>query len=439
MLTKIEPLFGEIRAHLEQDVIPFWLERAVDPVFGGFRTNFNPDGVSMPCPEKYLNTQCRFVWWFSTLCRRYPAEPLYGQIARDGVDFLLHHFWDNSNGGWYWKTHANGAPIDTAKIVYGQSFAIYALSQYAACLGDSRGLDYAQRTFDLLQKYASDTLHGGYFENLNTAWEPFAGGLGGADRKGLDTHMHLMEAYTVLYQASAAEVHRRKLLQLVELIKTRMVNTVYSCGRNQLDAAWNPLPAIAIMRTWNAERNGAGTAQALDTTSYGHNVELSWLLHRALDVAEVDPAPYLSLTRALIDHAVRDGVDWEYGGIFRDGLPEGPAVVVEKEFWQHAEALVGFIDAYQRFTDVRYLEAAECLWRFIRDYMAAPAGEWRTLMSRDGQTTIDADLGNPWKAAYHTGRALTESVDRLRTLLSMDQIAPNNDGQRVFSETRNKI
>jgi mannobiose 2-epimerase len=132
-------------------------------------------------------------------------------------------------------------------------------------------------------------------------------------------------------------------------------------------------------------------------------------------------------------------VDWDYGGIFRDGLPEGPAVVLEKEFWQHAEALVGFIDAYQRFTDVRYLEAAECLWRFIRDYMAAAAGEWRTLMSRDGQTTIDADLGNPWKAAYHTGRALTESVDRLRSLLSMDQIGPNNDGQRVFSETRNEI
>jgi hypothetical protein len=71
--------------------------------------------------------------------------------------------------------------------------------------------------------------------------------------------------------------------------------------------------------------------------------------------------------------------------------------------------------------------------------MAAAAGEWRTLMSRDGQTTIDADLGNPWNAAYHTGRALTESVDRLRSLLSMDQIGPNNDGQRVFSETRNEI
>jgi cellobiose epimerase len=229
--------------------------------------------------------------------------------------------------------------------------------------------------------------------------------------------MHLMEAFTGLYAVSQAEIHRRKLLELVELIRTHMVNTAYGCGRNQFDAAWRPLPAIAIVRTWNAERNGPGTSQPLDTTSYGHNVELSWLLHRALDVAQIDPAPYLPLTRALVDHAIRHGVDWEFGGVFRDGLPEGPPVVLEKEFWQNAEVLVGFIDAYQRFDDPRHFEAAECVWRFVRDHMIAPAGEWRTLLSRDGHTAIDAALGNSWKAAYHTGRALTESVDRLRDLL----------------------
>ncbi len=410
-------LLSEMEKHLEQGVIPFWCARAVDPEQGGFRTNFDRNGAPLPCPEKYLNTQCRFIWWFSTLCRRYPSDPQYGRMARDGVDFLIRHFWDGANGGWYWKTHADGSPLDTAKIGYGQSFAIYALSQYALCVGDARGLDYASRTFDLLQKYAADTLHGGYAENLDTAWTPFPDDQGGVNRKGLDTHMHLMEAYTVLYQASKAEIHRRKLLQLIELIRTRMINTAQSCGRNQFDEDWNPLPAIAITRTWNAERNGPGTAEPIDTTSYGHNVELCWLIHRALESAGVDAAPYLPLTRAIIDHAMKEGVDWEHGGIYRDGLPGGSAVVLEKEFWQHAEALVGFIDAYQHFGDPRQLEAAGCIWRFIRDHMAAPAGEWRTLLSRDGRTAIDPNLGNPWKCSYHTGRGLTESVDRLRALL----------------------
>jgi len=358
----------------------------------------------------------------------------FSAIAKWGFDFLLRYFRDNENGGWYWKTLADGSPLDAAKIMYGQSFAIYALSQYTNCVGDIRGIEYASRTFDLLQKHAADALHGGYLENLNSSWERYTSDQGGVNRKGLDTHMHLMEAFTGLYGVTGDDIHRRKLLELIELIRERMVNRAHGCGRNQFDAAWNPLPAIAIARTWNAERNGPGTSQSLDTTSYGHNVELSWLLHRAIDVAKFDATPYLPLTRSLVDHAVRHGVDWEFGGVYRDGLPEGMAVVLEKEFWQNAEVLVGFIDAYQRFGEPRYLQAAKCVWGFVRDHMVAPSGEWRTLMSRDGRTAIDANLGNPWKAAYHTGRALTESVDRLRTLLGWDAALAGNQ-----ADSREKV
>jgi len=436
MCTTIQSLHAEIELHLERGVIPFWLARAVDHEHGGFRTNFDPSGNPLPCPEKYVNTQCRFIWWFSTLCRRYPERAEYRQIARGGGDFLIKHFWDEIHGGWYWKTYADGAPLDTAKIVYGQSFAIYALSQYTHCTGDPRGREYAERTFDLLQKYSTDTLNGGYFENLTREWEMFPDDTGGVHRKGLDTHMHLMEAYTVLYSVSGKEIHRRKLIEQMTLIMSRMVNTVHGCGRNQFDAAWNPLPAIAIMRTWNAERNGPETAAPLDTTSYGHNIELSWLMHRALDVAGIDAAPYLSVTQDLVENSFLRGLDWEHGGIYRDGIPGGSPVLLEKEFWQHSEALLGFIDAYQRFKDPKYLDAAECIWGFIRDHMIAPIGEWYTLVSADGKTVIDADIGNPWKAAYHTGRALTESVDRLQSMLEFAQ--KSNHGH-VLNETRSSI
>lgn len=432
MPVDIPHFLSELEDHLNGQLIPYWEERAVDSQDGGFRTNFDAEGNPLPCPEKYLNTQCRMVWWFSVLANRYPRRKNYAHIARAGVDFLIASFWDRENGGWYWKSRADGSPLDNAKIVYGQSFAIYALAQFGRSTGDPRGLDYAVRTFDLLQHLAADRAHGGYFENLTETWARFADDSGGVYRKGLDTHMHLMESFTELYAASGAEAHRQKLLELMELIRVKMVNMDCGCGRNQFDEAWRPLPAIAIARTWNAERSGPGAAQA-DTTSYGHNVELSWLFHRAIDTAEADPAAYLPVTRGLVDHAFKFGIDREYGGIFRDGYPEGPAVVLEKEFWQHAECLVGFIDAFQRFGDQKYLEAAENLWRFIRNYMVAPAGEWRTLVSRDGQNPIDGNLGNPWKVAYHTGRALTESVDRLR---SLPPAASNADGAAGEIATR---
>ena len=35
--------------------------------------------------------------------------------------------------------------------------------------------------------------------------------------------------------------------------------------------------------------------------------------------------------------------------------------MTEKEFWQHAEVLVGFLDGYEVFKDPRYLKAFEAV------------------------------------------------------------------------------
>jgi mannobiose 2-epimerase len=43
-------------------------------------------------------------------------------------------------------------------------------------------------------------------------------------------------------------------------------------------------------------------------------------------------------------------------------------------------------------------------------------GEWYSLLTDDGQM-IQSALGHPWKAAYHTGRAIIESLLRLDRIL----------------------
>jgi mannobiose 2-epimerase len=417
--TRLESLHSEIRQHLEAGLIPFWIARAADAECGGFLTNFDAQGRHTGTPEKYLNTQCRLVWTFARLYRREPLD-VYARLARQGVDFLLDHLWDREHGGFFWKCRRDGTRLDDGKIVYGESFAIYALSEVALALPDERGLEYACRTFDLLQKHCADTRHGGYREYLNADWTPETPGFGGGDRKTLDTHMHLMESFTVLYQASRAPLHRRKLLEVVDLIAARMIDPATGCGLNQFDLAWRSVPALALKRTWNAERFGEQPAQPTETTSYGHNTELAWLMRRALDVAGADATPYLPLMRRLLDHAVRHGVDWECGGVYRDGLRStGEAIVREKEFWQHAEALVGFLDGYELFGDARYLDAFECLWHFVaRNMIIADVGEWRTLLARDG-SPLDSNIGNPWKVSYHSGRAMLECAERLARLTAV--------------------
>jgi len=416
--SRLETLSAEVRAHLEDGIIPFWRERARDTQYGGYLTNFDARGEVLPMPEKYVNTQCRLTWWFSRLHRAYPDLPGIVELARCGVDFLLEHFWDPRHGGFAWKVNRDGSRLDDAKIVYGESFCIYALSEYTLATGDPRGVEYASRTFDLLQQQCADTRYGGYYENVQADWSPEEAGFAGGDRKGLDTHMHLMESFTTLYQASREEVHRRKLLQLIDLIVARMIDSASGCGLNQFDLAFTPIPAIAIKRTWNAERQGEAPATPTETTSYGHNVELMWLMRLALETAQADLDPYLPPMRRLLDHAVAHGVDWEYGGIYRDGLRNGGPLVLEKEFWQHSETLVGFLSGYELFGEAVYLEAFTAIWRLVKEHMIIPGvGEWRTLLARDG-TPIDANIGNPWKVSYHTGRAMIECTERLVRLCS---------------------
>jgi mannobiose 2-epimerase len=411
-------LHAQINHHLTHGIITFWIERAADHEYGGYYTNFNEQGQRLPMPEKYLNTQMRMVWWFSRLAHEYPTQAVYSQMARGGVDFMLQHFWDTTCGGWYWKTRRDGSDPDQGKVVYGQSFAIYSLSEYTLGTGDPRGVEYACKTFDLLQKFCADTRWGGYYENLERDWQISASGFNAGDRKSLDTHMHLMEAFTSLYAASQEEIHRRKLLEIVDLIANRMVDAENRCGLNQFDTSFKPIPAIAIRRTFNAERTGESPEKPTETTSFGHNVELVWLMRLALDTAGSNRDPYQAAMRALLDNAVQEGVDWELGGVYRDGVRGGQAIVLEKEFWQNAESLVGFLDGYEQFSDPQYLHAFVKIWQFAKDFMIVDGvGEWRMLVDKLGKPIV-TDLANEWKVAYHTGRAMLECNKRLSQLIT---------------------
>ena len=405
-----------LSAHLESEVIPFWLQRSWDTEYSGFLTNFDSNGKKSVTSEKYLNSQCRLLWWFSRLARCYPERIECRQFAEMGYSFLVAAFWDQQYEGWYWKVERDGRCLDPGKIVYGMSFAIYALAEYYSVTHDDQALKYATRTFDLLQIHCTDTLHGGYYENLERDWSISKPGFAGGDRKSLDTHMHLMESFTALYAVSQQDLHRRKLLDLIELIIARMIDPVSGSGRNQVDLAFKPIPAIAIKRTWNAERQDNATTVPVDATSFGHNVELAWLMSHALETIHIDSSPFKHIIYRLVDHTIQYGIDVTYGGVYRDGTASGTILVDKKEWWQQAEAMVGFLEAYIFFKEDRFWEAFSNTWHFVSSKMINhEVGEWYALLSREGQPLVST-LGNEWKVAYHSGRAMLECISRLSYL-----------------------
>lgn len=422
-------LIEDLKQHLEQGILPFWLSRGIDQKYGGFLTCFDDCGGPTGDEDKYIVTQTRMIWGLSALGRFIPGRPDLLNEAKKGVDFFIRHFWDAEFGGWFWRTSRDGTPLDRGKVVYGQSFAIYALSEYFLATGDPRGLEYAEKTFDLLQTFCADTYRGGYYENLEQDWSLSNTGFEGGDRKSLDIHMHLMEAFTTLTECTEKEIHKRRLSEVVDLILNKMIHSNYGCGLNQFDLHFNPIPAIAIRRTWNAERESGEIIEIpADTTSYGHNLELAWLLNRAGDVLGRSFNFFNSTIEKLVDHALLYGFDHEWGGVYRDGPHNGSAFVHDKEFWQNSESLVGFLDAFERLGHEKYFRAFEKTWQFDKKYMINhDLGEWRQLVDKEGRVIVGA-LGNPWKAFYHTGRSVMESIIRLERLLLHLERDENRNG-----------
>jgi len=405
--------------HLTKELLPFWLDRCRDDRDGGFLTHFDEHGKPTEVTEKSLIAQTRTVYTMASAHRAGYGGGRCAELSRHGVRFLLDRMWDREHGGFFWMADRGGNITIDRKIVYGHSFAVYALAEHTLATGDPEGLEYAETTFDLLQKHCVDTMHGGYFEMFERDWTLAGPGSAGGDRKTLDVHMHLMEAFTTLYECSRRSLHRRKLVEDIDIVSRRMLHPVHGTGIPQFTPDWRPVPPIKFDIVWGWDRfpEGGTKAKAEDNTSYGHNVEFGWLLLHALDVLGTPVDDYREILRKLFEHAVDNGIDEEFGGVCVEGPHGGGVYDTEKEFWQQAEMLIGLLDACLLFGTDRFWPAYLNVHRFVFDKVIhRPVGEWWPLLTRRGKP-IWTHMSHSWKINYHTVRAMIQTISRLERLL----------------------
>lgn len=414
---KIESWLLEVQDHFRDELLPFWMTHGVDTESGGFLTYLDRNGRPTGDTVKTLVCQTRMIYTFSSVHRAGFGEGKALEIAERGLDFLLDHFWDDKHGGWFWTTERDGTPINVGKIGYGHTLAMYALSEYGMASGDLRGMEWAVKTYEVLQSLAADVLNGGYYEFFERDWQKKPPGRGGGDRKSFDVHMHMMEAFTNLYEASGAAIYHERTREVIELIFRYMMHPEHGTGIAQFSPDWQPQRAIIFDNVWGSDRDVEDPeGRPLDNTSYGHNVEFAWLLHHAIELLDLDVEAYKPRLKQLYDHAARYGVDYERGGIYCEGRHDGAPRETNKEFWQQAEALVGFLDAYQLFGDEAYLRAYEAVHRFVFDHVINhDVGEWYPLFDENNQMLRDY-MAHAWKINYHTVRSMRECERRLAKL-----------------------
>lgn len=384
-------MIEEIKSELTQHIIPFW-NALRDDENGGFYGYLSYGLELDKKADKGVILHSRILWFYSNAYLTLRDESLL-DYARHAYEFIKNNCVDYELGGVYWMTDYTGAPSDDMKHTYNIAFAIYALSSYYRASGDKEALALAYRLFEDVEKNTLDEY--GYREAFDRSWnlvdnEALSENGLKAD-KTMNAILHLIEAYTELYLADGNE----KVAERLRFQLGQMRDIVYTPETNALkvffDTAFNTVG---------------------DIHSYGHDIEATWLMDRACDVlgdeelkkqfAEMD----LKISHNIQSIALEDGA--------LNNERENDKIDRRRVWWVQAEAIVGFINAYQHCGEEEFLQSAKSIWEYVKsDVIDKREGsEWYSEVSFEHQPLTHKEIVGPWKCPYHNGRMCMEVINR---------------------------
>src|SRR6056297_325972 len=158
-----EALASFYRDHLEHDVLPFWLSRAVDHEHGGVFTCIENATGRRVSDDKFVWSQARWAWTMAHASRlaergvlRLDAEPLR-EHARRTADFLLEHAFLDS-GAVAYLLAADGSKKEFVRgkghdlSFFADGFVILGLTGVARASRESAYLERAITAYDGLRE-----------------------------------------------------------------------------------------------------------------------------------------------------------------------------------------------------------------------------------------------------------------------------------------------
>lgn len=410
---------AEADDNLRRQVVTQWFPRAMDAKRGGYLQNFAEDWAPIAKDDRATVYQARLTWLAAEAAHRYPAErALWVERSNHGIDFLADHMWDRANGGFYWSLGAEPpyAPDRAGeKHMYGHAFGLYAAATNAVRVKNPRALKLAQDAFEWMEVHAHDAANGGYVESISRDGKkqlvapeglapPPAGGpprdaLGVPfGQKGMNCHIHILEALTALYEAWPDPKVRARLEEVFLIVRDK-VATPPGHLHLYFQADWTPVPRAI---------------------SFGHDVETGFLLVEASTVlGRPQDARTWQVARMLVDQPLKAGWDDSVGGFYDESDLDGKLTRTDKIWWVEAEGLNALLlmhDHYGRETP-RYWQAFLKQWDLVQTKLVdRQNGGWRSRVKADGSVIPGLVKSDRWTEGYHQGRALIRVSDRLRRL-----------------------
>ncbi len=271
-------LADDMEATLRRDVLGVWFPRAIDDDNGGFYSNFTRDWQRAKSDGKFSVFQGRMTWVAARIVLARPdLKEQFRPIIDHGMKYLTSVLWDKQYGGFFWGLDDKGkiSPQYTdGKHLYGMSFGLYGAAAAYQATKDQKALELAQKAFRWMDEHAHDVKNGGYFEWLTrdgqvvraksedarVAVVPLAGFPVGY--KSMNTHIHVLESFTQLYEVWRDETLRKRIIELLAIVRDKIC-VAPGAMNLYFTTDWRAIP---------------------DHDSYGHDIETASLMWEAEEV-----------------------------------------------------------------------------------------------------------------------------------------------------------
>lgn len=381
-----------------QNILDYWMTHTVDEANGGFFGQIDGDGTVHTDAPKGSVLNSRILWSFSA-AYNLTGNKEYLSTADRAFDYLLHHFFDTGFGGVYWTVDASGKPLDTKKQIYALSFAIYGASEYFLAAKDERAKALAQQLYYDIVKYSYDVKYGGYIEALSQNWQELddlrLSAKDANEKKSMNTHLHVLEAFTNLYRIWPDEDLKERIEELVTLF----LDTIIGADNHLV---------LFFSDRWDPRSN---------IISYGHDIEAAWLVQEAAEMIGDDALLLRVKEKSVaVAKAAAEGLD-EDGGLWYEWDRNAAHMVRQKHWWPQAEAMVGFLHAWQVSGEKVFLQQSIQSWNFIKAHILdKERGEWVWGVNEHYAVMKEEDKVGLWKCPYHNSRACMEVLRRISSL-----------------------
>ncbi len=378
-------------------ILSYWKNNTKDEEHGGFHGRIDHNNKVIEKADKSVILNTRILWTFSAASNYY-GDNRYGQECKRAYNFLKSNFRDTQFDGVFWQLNYLGKPTNTRKQVYAQAFTIYALAEYFKYCKKNEVLVWAMSLFNLLETKAYRPQIGGYIEAFDEDWGPITDmRLSPKDINApitMNTHLHILEAYTTLYEVSKDKEVGAALARLIRLFHER-----FSSKNNHFK--------LFFSDQWKSLSTEA---------SFGHDIEAVWLMLHACDILGeknlMEKTVQLSLK--VTDTFLEEALDKDFG-VFNAMDLATSKMDTDKHWWPQIEAVVGLIYNWKISGKDTQLDIAKKIWQFIdAKIIDRPLGEWYFRVDQKGIPYTDENKVGPWKCPYHNGRGCIQILRQLQ-------------------------